>query len=100
MIVVNFYLKHTEHQDEEKNSICDARHSLLPDVAALRWSVHLLMLINVPGSLIGVGLRLLHQVGDGPLQVVDARAHLIDARDDVVRHRLEPRLHLSQHLLH
>ena len=62
--------------------------------------VLLLLDLDVPGGLVGVGLSLLDQVGDGLLEVVDARAHLVYARDDVVGHRLEPRLHLSQHLLH
>ena len=38
--------------------------------------------------------RLLDELRDGLLQVVDARAHIVDAVDDGVRHGLEAALHL------
>ena len=58
------------------------------------------MLLDISGGLVRVSLCLLDQVGDGLFEVVDARAHLVDAVDYVVAHRLETSLHLSQHLLH
>ena len=45
---------------------------------------------------VDVILRLRDQVAHGFLQVVDALAHLVDARDDGVAHLLEPRLHLGE----
>ena len=59
----------------------------------------LLMLADLIGCLLVLALRLLHQVGNRLLQVVNAPAHLIDAVDDVVAHSLEARLHLGEHLL-
>ena len=60
----------------------------------------LLMVSDLVGSLVVLALGLLDEVGDRSLEVVDAPAHLVDPRDDVVAHRLETRLHLGQHLLH
>jgi hypothetical protein len=59
----------------------------------------LLMLVDLIGGLVVLTLCLLHEVGNRLLQVVNAAAHLVDARDDVVAHVLEARLHLGEHLL-
>lgn len=44
--------------------------------------------------------RLLHELPNAALQIVDARSHLVDFGDDGLRHGLEASLHLQQQVLH